>query len=234
MKVSTVEHLLAAFYIAGIDNAIVEINCEEIPIMDGSAKEFLNVFEKIKIKTLNSKRKYLKIVDKVELIDGKRTISIEPSETLEVNFQLDYENKIIGKQKNVVNFQTDKLIEVSESRTFCLMEDIEKIKKLGLAKGGSLDNAVVVGSDKVLNKDGLRNNKEFVNHKILDLVGDFLLSGFRVLGKISCYQGGHELTNSFLRKLMKSDSAFIQIELETVTFSENRSPIHLVKTAVNA
>tara|TARA_B100000941_G_C28501638_1_gene554674 strand:- start:549 stop:1472 length:924 start_codon:yes stop_codon:yes gene_type:complete len=234
VKVSTVEHLLAAFYIAGIDNAIVEINCEEIPIMDGSAKEFLNVFEKIKIKTLNSKRKYLKIVDKVELIDGKRTISIEPSETLEVNFQLDYENKIIGKQKNVVNFQTDKLIEVSESRTFCLMEDIEKIKKLGLAKGGSLDNAVVVGSDKVLNKDGLRNNKEFVNHKILDLVGDFLLSGFRVLGKINCYQGGHELTNSFLRKLMKSDSAFIQIELETVTFSENRSPIHLVKTAVNA
>ena len=234
VKVSTVEHLLAAFYIAGIDNAIVEINCEEIQIMDGSAKEFLNVFEKIKIKTLNSKRKYLKIVDKVELIDGKRTISIEPSETLEVDFQLDYENKIIGKQKNVVNFQTDKLLEVSESRTFCLMEDIEKIKKLGLAKGGSLDNAVVVGSDKVLNKDGLRNNKEFVNHKILDLVGDFLLSGFRVLGKINCYQGGHELTNSFLRKLMKSDSAFIQIELETVTFSENRSPIHLVKTAVNA
>ena len=176
----------------------------------------------------------MKIVDKVELIDGKRTISIEPSETLEVNFQLDYENKIIGKQKNVVNFQTDKLLELSESRTFCLMEDIEKIKKLGLAKGGSLDNAVVVGSDKVLNKDGLRNNKEFVNHKILDLVGDFLLSGFRVLGKINCYQGGHELTNSFLRKLMKSDSAFIQIELETVTFSENRSPIHLVKTAVNA
>ena len=235
VKVSTVEHLLAAFYIAGIDNAIVEINCEEIPIMDGSAKEFLDVFKKIKIKTLNSKRKYLKVVDKVELIDGKRTISIEPSEeTLEVDFQLDYENKIIGKQKNVVNFQTDELSEVSESRTFCLMEDIEKIKKLGLAKGGSLDNAVVVGSDKVLNKDGLRNNKEFVNHKILDLLGDFLLSGFRVLGKISCYQGGHELTNSFLRKLMKSDSAFIQIELETSTFSENRSPLHLVKTAVNA
>ena len=198
VKVSTVEHLLAAFYIAGIDNAIVEINCEEIPIMDGSAKEFLDVFKKIKIKTLNSKRKYLKIVDKVELIDGKRTISIEPNEgTLEVDFQLDYVNKIIGKQKNVVNFLTDKLSEVSESRTFCLMEDIAKIKKLGLAKGGSLDNAVVVGSDKVLNKDGLRNNKEFVNHKILDLVGDFLLSGFRVLGKVSCYQGGHELTNSF-------------------------------------
>ena len=180
VKISTVEHLLAAFYIAGIDNAIVETNCEEIPIMDGSAKEFLDVLKRIKIKTLNSKRKYLKVVDKVELIDGKRTISIEPSEeTLEVDFQLDYKNKIIGKQKNIINFQTDKLEEVSESRTFCLMEDIEKIKKLGLAKGGSLDNAVVVGSDKVLNKDGLRNHNEFVNHKILDLVGDFLLSGFR-------------------------------------------------------
>ena len=234
-KVSTVEHLLAAFYIAGIDNAIVETNCEEIPIMDGSAKEFLDVLKRIKIKTLNSKRKYLKVVDKVELIDGKRTISIEPSEeTLEVDFQLDYKNKIIGKQKNIINFQTDKLEEVSESRTFCLMEDIEKIKKLGLAKGGSLDNAVVVGSDKVLNKDGLRNHNEFVNHKILDLVGDFLLSGFRVIGKVNCYHGGHELTNSFIRKLMKSESAFAQIELETITFSENRSPLHSVKTAVNA
>ena len=116
---------------------------------------------------------------------------------LEVSFQLKYENKIIGNQRNLVNFQLDDLKAIEESRTFCLYEDIEKIKKMGLAKGGSLDNAIVVDKDKVINENGLRNQKEFVNHKILDLAGDFLLSGYRILGKVVCYQGGHELTNLF-------------------------------------
>ena len=102
---------------------------------------------------------------------------------------------------------------MSNSRTFCLYEDIEKIKKAGLAKGGSLENAVVVDQEKVLNNIGLRNQKEFVNHKILDLAGDFLLSGYRILGKVVCYQGGHELTNMFLRKLLKSQEAFETLEL---------------------
>ena len=111
------------------------------------------------------------------------------SQSLEVNFQLNYLNKIIGKQQNTINFQKDELENVSNSRTFCLYEDIEKIKKLGLAKGGSLENAIVVSENKVLNKDGLRNEKEFVNHKILDLAGDFVLSGYRILGKVICHQG---------------------------------------------
>ena len=116
--------------------------------------------------------------------DGQRKISIEPNKSsLEVNFQLNYNNKIIGKQKNTIDFQLDNLEEVSSSRTFCLFEDIEKIKKIGLAKGGSLENAVVVKDEKVLNEGGLRNEKEFVNHKILDLAGDFLLSGHRIIGK---------------------------------------------------
>ena len=215
VKVSTVEHLLAALYIVGVDNAIIEIDNEEVPIMDGSAKDFLEVLNKSETISLTKKRKYLKIIDKVELIDGERKISIEPSEfSFEVDFQLNYENKIIGKQRNNVNFYTDNLDDVSKSRTFCLFEDIEKIKKIGLAKGGSLENAVVVDDNNVLNKDGLRNEKEFVNHKILDLAGDFLLSGHRVLGKVFCYQGGHELTNMFLRKLLSSKLAFKNIELE--------------------
>ena len=215
VKVSTVEHLLAALYIVGVDNAIIEIDNEEVPIMDGSAKDFLEGLNKSETISLTKKRKYLKIIDKVELIDGERKISIEPSEfSFEVDFQLNYENKIIGKQRNNVNFYTDNLDDVSKSRTFCLFEDIEKIKKIGLAKGGSLENAVVVDDNNVLNKDGLRNEKEFVNHKILDLAGDFLLSGHRVLGKVFCYQGGHELTNMFLRKLLSSKLAFKNIELE--------------------
>ena len=221
-------------YILGIDNAVIEINTEEVPIMDGSAKDFLAVIKKVDTIDQPKKRKYLKISNKIELVDGKRKISIEPHKnSFEVNFQLNYKNKIIGQQKNNINFQSDSLDDVSNSRTFCLFEDIEKIKKNGLAKGGSLDNAVVVDKDKVLNSEGLRNEKEFVNHKILDLAGDFLLSGFRVLGKVKCYQGGHELTNMFLRKLLKDNNSFIINESGNpfITKKVNRNQI---KLAVNA
>ena len=235
VKVSTVEHLLAALYIAEIDNAIIEIDNEEVPIMDGSAKDFLKILGTVEAKILPEKRKYLKILDKIELIDGERNISIEPSETsLEVDFQLNYKNEIIGNQKNVINFQEDKLDDVYNARTFCLYEDIEKIKKAGLAKGGSLDNAVVVKQDKILNEDGLRNNKESVNHKILDLAGDCLLSGYRILGKIKCYQGGHKLTNMFLHKLFDSKESFTIFELENLIISKKVKSHASMKLAVNA
>lgn len=234
-KVSTVEHLLAAFYIAGIDNALVEINNEEVPIMDGSSKDFLNILENDALIVQSEKRKYLKILNKVELIDGKRKISIEPNNSsLNVNFQLCYNNKIIGNQKNIVDFQKDKLNEVSSSRTFCLYEDIEKIKKFGLAKGGSLENAVVVDNNKILNEGGLRNEKEFVNHKILDLAGDFLLSEHRILGNVECHQGGHELTNLFLRKVFNQNNAFEFVEQKDFKISEKFSSQELGKLAVNA
>ena len=235
IKVSTVEHLLAPFYIVGVDKAIVEIDNEEVPIMDGSSKDFINILKKTHLTTQNKKRKYLKISKKIELIDGKRKICIEPNEeSLQVSFQLNYENQIIGNQKNVIDFQKDELDEVISSRTFCLFEDIEKIKKFGLAKGGSLDNAIVVDNDKVLNKDGLRNEKEFVNHKILDLAGDFLLSGFRIIGKVSCYQGGHELTNLFLRKLFNTQSTFQLVSQNKFAVSKKFQSKNLEKIAVNA
>ena len=235
VKVSTVEHLLAALYIAEIDNVIIEINNEEIPIMDGSAKNFLDLINKAELKELPKKRRYIKILEKVELIDGERKITIEPNElTFEVDFQLNYKNEIIGNQKNIINFHKDDLTDVSNSRTFCLFEDIEKIKKAGLAKGGSLDNAIVVDQNKILNDDGLRNKKEFVNHKILDLAGDFLLSGYRVLGKVSCYQGGHELTNMFLRKLNQNKSSFKVIELDDILISKKINSNQAIKLAVNA
>ena len=234
IKVSTVEHLLAALYIRGIDNAIVEIDNEEVPIMDGSSRDFLKVLQKTNLINQIKKRKYLKVSNKVELTDGERQISIEPKETFEVSFQLNYKNKVIGKQKNNINFQNDDLSEVIESRTFCLFEDIENIKKIGLAKGGSLDNAIVVDDNKILNKDGLRNNKEFVNHKILDLAGDFMLSGFRVLGKVKCYQGGHELTNIFLRKLIKQKLSYSIIEVDNKIISKKISQFSPIKIAANA
>ena len=234
-KVSTVEHLLAALYISEIDNVVIEINNEEVPIMDGSAKNFLEIFKKTKLKTLNKKRKYLKILDKISLIEGEKNISIEPNnQSLEVYFELNYENKIIGNQSNNINFQSDNLEDVCESRTFCLYKDIQKIKNMGLAKGGSLDNAIVVDNDKILNDEGLRNEKEFVNHKILDLAGDFLLSGFRVLGKVNCYQGGHALTNKFLKKLLDTKSSFKVFELKDDIISKKINDPGSIKLAVSA
>ncbi len=235
VKVSTVEHLLAALYIAEIDNAIIEINNEEVPIMDGSSKVFFDELKKVKKIELNKKRKYLKILSKVELLEGEKLISIDTSDnSFEVEFQLNYKNKIIGNQRNAINFLKDQLMEVYQSRTFCLFKDIEKIKKAGLAKGGSLDNAVVVNDNKVLNEGGLRNDKEFVNHKILDLAGDFLLSGHRVLGKVFSYQGGHELTNTFLRKLFNSKTAFEIMELEETIIPKKTASNQTIKLAVNA
>ena len=232
-KVSTVEHLLAALYITGIDNAFVEINCEEVPIMDGSSKDFLTVLAETNLINQTKKRKYLKVSDKIELVDGEKKISIEPHNSLEVDFQLKYENKIIGKQKNIIDFQKDDLKDVSSSRTFCLFEDIEKIKKNGFAKGGSLENAVVVDKDKILNDGGLRNDKEFVNHKILDLSGDFILSGHRILGKVICYQGGHELTNLFLRKIFNTTESFKFIELSSYKIPKKVFTKESEKIAVN-
>ena len=234
VKVSTVEHLLAALFVAKIDNAIIEINNQEVPIMDGSSKDFIDALEKTEKINLNNKKNYFKILKKVELLDGKRKISIEPSDFFEVDYQLQYENKIIGQQRNVINFNNDNLEDIIQSRTFCLLKDIEKIKELGLAKGGSLDNAIVIDENKVLNKEGLRNEKEFVNHKILDLTGDFFLSGAEFIGKVTCNQGGHELSNLFLHKLLKSVSSFKKINFdETIKF--DRKLINpTLKTAVNA
>ena len=147
---------------------------------------------------------------------------------------MNYENKIIGKQRNKFNFLKDNIKDISDSRTFCLYNDIKKIKDLGLAKGGSLDNAIVVDNNKVLNEDGLRNKKEFVNHKILDLIGDFLLSGHRLIGKIKCYQGGHELSNMFLKRLFQNKLSTTLIELQTLDISNKHNSQQISKIAVNA
>ena len=235
VTVSTVEHLLAAIYITGIDNALIEINNSEVPIMDGSSKEFVETINQIGVKNLHAKRKYLKIIKKVELKENEKLISISPNEDgLKVDFQLVYSNEIIGKQRNQINFADSDLANVYNSRTFCLFEDIEKIQKSGLAKGGSLENAIVVKNNQVLNNEGLRNNKEFVNHKILDLAGDFILSRHRMLGSVKCVQGGHSLSNLFLRTIFKDRSNYVMIELEESTPTKTFFKTSVKKLAVNA
>jgi len=147
--------------------------------------------------------------------ENQRFASIEPSKlNLNIDFELNYKNSVIGNQKNIVKIYEDDLTDIFNSRTFCLFEDIEKIKKSGLGKGGSLDNAIVVKDDVILNDGGLRNNKEFVNHKILDCIGDLYTSGFRIIGNIKCSQGGHYLTNQLLKKVFSKKENFSIIEIK--------------------
>ena len=215
VRVSTIEHLMGALFGLGIDNALIEIDNEEVPILDGSAKEFI---EKLIISGLKQSEvpiKIIKIKKKISFNEGERSISIEPSKlSLDINFQLKYDNAVIGNQKNKVNVYEDDLNDIFNSRTFCLYEDIEKIKKNGLAKGGSLDNAVVVKGSEILNKEKLRNSKEFVNHKILDCIGDLYTSGYRIVASVNCSQGGHYLTNQLLKKVFQNKENFSIIEIQ--------------------
>ena len=213
-SVSTIEHLMGALYGLGIDNALVEINNQEVPILDGSAKLFVEEISKVGIKNSDAPIKIVKIKKKIEFIDGNKTISLEPSKiSLDIDFELKYENEVIGTQRNLVKVFESDLNDIYNSRTFCLYEDIEKLKEMGLAKGGTLDNAIVIKNNKVLNENGLRNEKEFVNHKILDCMGDLYLAGYKIIGKIVCSQGGHKLTNQLLRKVFQSDENFSLIEI---------------------
>src|SRR6056300_770545 len=215
IKVSTIEHLMGALFGLGIDNVLIEIDNEEVPILDGSAKEFIEKIISSGLVVSESPIKIIKINKEIKFTDGERFISIEPSTlSLDIDFELKYKNPIIGNQKNKVKVFEDDLTDVYNSRTFCLFEDIELIKKNGLAKGGSLQNAVVVKDDEVLNPEGLRNDKEFVNHKILDCIGDLYTSGYRIIAKIKCSQGGHYLTNQLLRKVFENKDNFSILEIK--------------------
>ena len=215
VKVSTIEHLMGALFCLGIDNAVIEIDNEEVPILDGSAKVFIEKILSAKIDVSNSPIKIIKINKEIEYLEGDKFISIKPSTlNLEIDFQLKYKNKLIGNQRNKVKVYEDDLKDIYSSRTYCLYEDIEIIKKNGLAKGGSLENAVVVKGEEILNNGGLRNEKEFVNHKILDCIGDLYTSGYRIIASVKCSQGGHYMTNQLLRKLFQNKDNFSILEIK--------------------
>ena len=214
-KISTIEHLMGALFGMGIDNALIEINNEEVPILDGSAKIFIEKIILAGIAISDSPIKIIKINKEINFSDGERYILIKPSTlNLEIDFELKYKNEIIGNQRNKVKVFDDDLSDIYNSRTYCLFEDIELIRKKGLAKGGSLENAVVVKNKEILNPEGLRNKKEFVNHKILDCIGDLYTSGFRIIASIECSQGGHYLTNQLLRKVFQNKENFSILEIK--------------------
>ncbi len=215
VKVSTIEHLMGALFGLGIDNALIEIDNEEVPILDGSAKNFIEKIILAGIQNSEAPIKIIKINREIKFKDGERFISIKPSTlNLEIDFELKYKNKIIGNQRNKVKVYEDDLTDIYNSRTYCLYEDIELIKNKGLAKGGSLENAIVVKENEILNPEGLRNEKEFVNHKILDCIGDLYTSGYRIVASIICSQGGHYLTNQLLKKVFENKENFSILEIK--------------------
>ena len=222
ITVSTVEHLMAAFYGEGIDNALVEVDASEIPIMDGSAIEFVDAIKSVGIKEQSELRKFINVLKKIEVREGQKYISIEPlNNDLIVDFEIIYNNSLIRTRRKEFKQSDDDLTNIYNSRTFCLFEDIEQIKSQGLAKGGTLDNAIVVQGNRVLNEDGLRNRHEFVYHKILDCLGDLILSGHRIFGHIKTSQGGHALTNKLLVKFFSDQSNWMLESFKNEEEAEN-------------
>ena len=234
VSVSTIEHLMAAFYGEGIDNVVVEIDAPEIPIMDGSAFDFVEAIRSVGTQKQNSSRKFIKVLKKVELKDGPKHISIEPFEKdLIIDFEIVYKNPLIRTRRKEIKLSNGNLNSIYNSRTFCLYEDIDQIKSQGLAKGGSLENAIVVMENKILNEDGLRNRHEFVDHKILDCMGDLMLSGYRIFGHVKTSQGGHQLTTALLKKFFSNETNW---EFKSLEKKENnqKDGKYLRPIAVNA
>ena len=207
ISISTIEHLMAAFYGEGLDNVLVEVDASEIPIMDGSSFDFVTGIRSYGLQEQNAYKKFIKVLKKVEVKDGKKYISIEPFEKdLIIDFEIVYKNPLIRTRRKTFKLSSGNLDAIYNSKTFCLYEDIDQIKNQGLAKGGSLENAIVVNGNKILNENGLRHRHEFVSHKILDCIGDLMLSGHRIFGKIKTSQGGHQLTNALLNKFFSDQS----------------------------
>ncbi len=207
--IHTVEHLLAVLYGLGIDNLYCEIDGPEVPIMDGSGASFAFLIKETGITELNSNKEFLIVTDKVRVEVGDSWAEIEPSESLIIDSAIVFAHPLIKKQQTVFNFSCENFVnEICRARTFGFLKDVDMLKRMGLAKGGSLDNAIVLDDFRVMNPDGLRFRDEFIRHKILDTIGDFSLLGHEIAAKITTYKAGHNLNNMLCRKLLETKDAY--------------------------
>ncbi|MCD8554309.1 UDP-3-O-acyl-N-acetylglucosamine deacetylase [Seleniivibrio sp.] len=213
-SVSTIEHIMSALYGMGVDNAMIEVSGPEVPILDGSAKPFIPMIAAAGLKELGKPRKYLKFNKKVRLEKDGKWVEIIPSRFFKVTFDIDFESDSIGQQRAF--FQVDEhsfADEIAGARTFGFKQEVESLWQMGLAKGGSLENAVVIDGDYIMNPEGLRFSDEFVRHKVLDLIGDISLTGYRIFGHIRAYKSGHQMNNLFARLLLESKDSYSIIEV---------------------
>ena len=205
-SVSTIEHLMAAFFGMGIDNALVEIDGEEVPIMDGSSAPFVFLLKNTGVAIQNSHKRFLLVKRSVKVEDGNRSVRIYPSDELKITYKIDFDHPLIKDQAYEVSFSQSTFIqEISRARTFGFLKDVQTLRNNGLAKGGSLDNAIVMDEFRVLNEDGLRHKNEFVRHKILDFIGDLAILGHIVIGHFVAERSGHSLNQKLLKKFMAQD-----------------------------
>ncbi len=232
ISVSTIEHLMAALNALSIDNAIIKINNSELPALDGSSYEYVKKMLKSGIKIQYANKSYIRVLRKIRVNDGKRYISISPSNELTINISIDYPNTIIGNSNFYYSHSKDNFINhLSEARTYAFFEDVEKMRIAGLAIGGNLNNALVIDKYKVLNPDGLRFEKEFVKHKTLDCVGDFYLLGMQLVGEVDCFAPGHKLNQKFVREILKDKKNYV---IEKAMISEYPEKIYNVLAKDNS
>ncbi len=205
-SVSTVEHIMAAFFGMGIDNALVQIDGGEVPIMDGSSAPFVFLLRNAGVTVQNSNKKFLVVKKPVKVEDGNRSVHLYPSNELKITYKIDFNHPLIKDQTYELSFSQSSFIqEISKARTFGFLKDVETLQNNGLAQGGSLDNAIVVDEFRVLNEDGLRYKDEFVRHKILDFIGDLAIIGHIPIGHFVVERSGHTLNQQLLRKFMAQE-----------------------------
>lgn len=227
VRVSTVEHLLSAMAGLGIDNAIIEVSADEVPIMDGSAGPFVFLIQSAGIQEQSAPKKFIRITKEVTIKDGDKSATFVPFDGFKVSFTIDFDHPVFKGRKlsSAVDFSSTSFVkEVSRARTFGFMHEIEYLRSKGLAKGGSVDNAIVVDKYRILNEDGLRYEDEFVKHKILDAIGDLYLLGNSLIGEYKAVKSGHGLNNKSLRELIRRTDCW-----EFVTFAEDDAPISYIK-----
>lgn len=229
VRVSTVEHLMSAFAGIGIDNAYVELTAPEVPIMDGSAGPFVFLIQSAGIAEQSAPKRFIRIKRRIKLTDGDKWAAFEPFEGFKVSFAIDFNHPTFrnSSQNATVDFSTTSFVkEVSRARTFGFMADLESLRQSGLARGGGVDNAIVLDDYRILNEDGLRYEDEFVKHKVLDAIGDLYLLGHPLIGAFSAYKSGHSLNNRLLRRLVARRDAW-----ELMTYSDNEeAPISFIRT----
>lgn len=212
-KISTIEHLMAAFAGLGIDNVLVLVDSPEIPILDGSSAPFIDKFMETGIERQESLRPRLVVKEAVEIRNGDQFIKIEPADGLSYHCSIDFKNsKAIGKQTTELKFNEENFLKLAEARTFCHIDDVNAMREVGLALGGSLDNAIVVDNDSVMNAAGLRNDNEFVEHKLLDCIGDLALLGGEIVGKVTLNKAGHKLHTQLASELLKNQETYISVD----------------------
>ena len=213
VRVDTVEHLLAAFVSLGVDNAVVELSSPEVPIMDGSAAPFIYLIQEAGIKPLSSPRRYLKVLRPISLSRGDKRIALYPSDHFKVTYSIAFDHPMLRHQSRTIRLTEESFVEeIAPARTFGFLEEVEMMRQQGLALGGSLENAIVIGDTGVLN-NALRFDDEFVRHKILDVIGDLALVGHPIIGHIVAHRGGHGLHTAFAAKILESRDAWQMVEM---------------------